>query len=124
MKVHLFARLAVRGRLGRGEGGKDLERRVADGRRQSRFLEQETDSLPITRGCSPAGSTTTRVPRMAPLLAARDVIRTPSMPSRETASWIDVKGTPASSRAPRIMSPLAPEGIEDGDTRQVELPPE
>ena len=49
MKVHLFARLAVRGRLGRGEGGKDLERRVADGRRQSRFLQQETDSLPITR---------------------------------------------------------------------------
>jgi hypothetical protein len=60
-------------------------------------------------GCWPTGSTRTRVPRTAPALAGRDVIWTPSMPSRETASWMDVMGTPASTRAPRIMSPLAPE---------------
>ena len=49
MEVHLLDRLAVRLRLGRGEGRKDGERRVADGRRQGRFLEQETDGPPIAR---------------------------------------------------------------------------
>ena len=110
MEVHLFEWLAVGLRLGRGEGGKDGESSVADGWRQGRFLEQEAN------GCAShatvahrAGSTRTRVPRTAPDPAGCDVIWTPSMPSRETASWIDVRGAPASTRAPRIMSPLAPE---------------
>src|SRR5215213_1234922 len=60
-------------------------------------------------GWSPLDSTRTRVPRTAPLLASCDVTLMPSMPSRETAFWIDARGAPASTSAPRIMSPLAPE---------------
>src|SRR5688500_16471005 len=75
----------------------------ADSSRRSRMVRQSRDD------CSPTGSTRTRVPRTAPALAGCDVIWTPSMPRCETASWIVVRGTPASTRAPRIMSPLAPE---------------
>ena len=49
MEVHLIDWLAVGLRLGRGKGCKDGERRVADGRRQGRFLEEEPDGPPVAR---------------------------------------------------------------------------
>ena len=109
MEVHLFEWLAVGLRLGRGEGGKDGESSVADGRRQGRFLKQKANGVPVTRRLltERVDQDSRAANRADP--AGCDVIWTPSMPSRETASWIDVRGTPASTRAPRIMSPLAPE---------------
>jgi hypothetical protein len=49
MEVHLFDWLAVDLRFGRGEGGKDGERRIADGRRQGRSFEHVTNGPPVAR---------------------------------------------------------------------------
>ena len=54
-------------------------------------------------GCSPSARRQPACRELRHWLAGCDVIRTPSIPSRETASRIDVRGTPASTRAPRIM---------------------
>ena len=49
MEMHVLDRLAVGLRLGRGEGGKDGERRVADGRRQGRSSSKSTNGPPVAR---------------------------------------------------------------------------
>jgi hypothetical protein len=49
MEVHVLDRLTVGFCLGGGEGGKDVQRRVADRWRQSRFLEEAANSAPVSR---------------------------------------------------------------------------
>ena len=73
-------------------------------------------------GCSPVGSTRTRVPRTAPLAGGCEAIRTPSMPSRETASWIDGQGNAGvDERAEDHVPAGAGKRIEDRDARQDKL---
>ena len=124
MEVHVLDRLAVGLCLGRGEGGKRRRAprrgRAASGqipRARRRMVRQSRD------GCSPVGSTTTRVPRIAPLAGrlrgdadALDAEPRDGVPDRRQGNAGVDKG--AEDHVPTG----ARERIEDGDARQRTLP--